>query len=314
MGAVVILDPEAPGPGIITERDLVRSLGAGQDPDTEAIGDHLTTTAVFADASWPVEDTADVMARGGFRHLVVVEDGELTGIISMRDLIHVWRPGAVATAAADRRRADDAQAGAATARASARAVARAALGRRDEQHRGGHERPGDDRRHQPGGADRVRHEQVEDPAVGHDARRADASEMAPAVAEPATSAGIIRAGLRAAKGMAPSVMKASPSTKAGLPASRSSGSQRLRNRTVARARPSGGVMPAAITAAIGPVTPRVDQPDGERVGHLVERAAHVEGHHRPEHQRRGGPRWCPAGPRGRSVSCSCNHEIGSPIT
>ena len=34
------------------------------------------------------------MARGGFRHLVVVERGELTGIISMRDLIRVWRPSA----------------------------------------------------------------------------------------------------------------------------------------------------------------------------------------------------------------------------
>src|ERR671922_298265 len=40
-----------------------------------------------------VERGAGEMARGGFRHLVVVEDGELAGIISMRDLIQVWRPG-----------------------------------------------------------------------------------------------------------------------------------------------------------------------------------------------------------------------------
>jgi CBS domain-containing protein len=32
------------------------------------------------------------MARGGFRHLVVIGDGEVQGIISMRDIIHVWRP------------------------------------------------------------------------------------------------------------------------------------------------------------------------------------------------------------------------------
>ena len=32
------------------------------------------------------------MARGGFRHLVVIEEGEVTGIISMRDIMHVWRP------------------------------------------------------------------------------------------------------------------------------------------------------------------------------------------------------------------------------
>jgi CBS domain-containing protein len=92
VGAAVIVDPEQPGPGIITERDLVRSLGAGQDPDAEHVGDHLTSRATFADADWGLEDAADAMAAGGFRHLVVVTDGEVTGIISMRDIIHVWRP------------------------------------------------------------------------------------------------------------------------------------------------------------------------------------------------------------------------------
>ena len=94
VGAAVIMDPEQPGPGIITERDLVRSLGAGDDPDVERVRDHLTADAAFADGEWSLEDAADAMARGGFRHLVVVERGELTGIISMRDLIRVWRPSA----------------------------------------------------------------------------------------------------------------------------------------------------------------------------------------------------------------------------
>ena len=92
VGAAVILDPEQPGPGIITERDVVRSLGAGEDPDAELVGDHLTSRATFADADWGLEAAADAMADGGFRHLVVVTDGEVTGIISMRDIMHVWRP------------------------------------------------------------------------------------------------------------------------------------------------------------------------------------------------------------------------------
>src|SRR6476659_9607352 len=92
VGAAVIMDPEQPGPGIVTERDLVRSLGAGEDPDTEQVGDHLTAKATFADADWDLEKAADTMAAGGFRHLVVVTDGEVTGIISMRDIMHVWRP------------------------------------------------------------------------------------------------------------------------------------------------------------------------------------------------------------------------------
>ena len=72
VGAVVVMDPEQPGPGIITERDLVRSLGKGEDPDIEHVSEHLTSNAVFADIEWDLEEAADAMAQGGFRHLVVV--------------------------------------------------------------------------------------------------------------------------------------------------------------------------------------------------------------------------------------------------
>jgi CBS domain-containing protein len=94
VGALVIIDPEQPGPGIVTERDIVRSLGAGDDPDSALVKDHLTSTATFADGDWGLEQAADAMADGGFRHLVVVTNGEVEGIISMRDLINVWRPSA----------------------------------------------------------------------------------------------------------------------------------------------------------------------------------------------------------------------------
>ena len=66
VGAVVVMDPEQPGPGIITERDLVRSLGKGEDPDAEHVSEHLTSNAVFADIEWDLEEAADAMARGGF--------------------------------------------------------------------------------------------------------------------------------------------------------------------------------------------------------------------------------------------------------
>ena len=92
VGAAVIIDPEQPGPGIITERDLVRSLGRGEDPDSECVRDHLTSKATFADGDWSLQEAADAMARGGFRHLVVIDGGDVEGIISMRDIIHVWRP------------------------------------------------------------------------------------------------------------------------------------------------------------------------------------------------------------------------------
>src|SRR5215475_7290135 len=80
VGAVVIMDPEQPGPGIVTERDLVRSLGRGEDPDTETVGEHLTANAAFADGDWDLQEAANAMAKGGFRHLVVVHNGDLRGI------------------------------------------------------------------------------------------------------------------------------------------------------------------------------------------------------------------------------------------
>jgi len=56
------------------------------------VSDHLTSNAVFADAEWDLGAAADTMAKGGFRHLVVIADGHLQGIISMRDIMRVWRP------------------------------------------------------------------------------------------------------------------------------------------------------------------------------------------------------------------------------
>jgi signal-transduction protein with cAMP-binding, CBS, and nucleotidyltransferase domain len=94
VGSVVIMDPEQPGPGIFSERDLVRSIGRGEDPNVECVSEHLTSQAAFADIDWDLEEAADTMAKGGFRHLVVVESGELCGIISMRDIMRVWRPSA----------------------------------------------------------------------------------------------------------------------------------------------------------------------------------------------------------------------------
>ena len=98
VGAAVIIDPEQPGPGIITERDVVRALGKGHDPDSDQVKDHLTASAVYADGDWDLEVAADTMAARGFRHLVVLRDGDVVGIISMRDLIHVWRPAGVTVA------------------------------------------------------------------------------------------------------------------------------------------------------------------------------------------------------------------------
>ena len=79
VGAAVVLDPDAPGPGVITERDILRAVGSGEDPDRELVAEHLTTTLTFASPDWSLEQAAAAMVRGRFRHLVVVNGGELAG-------------------------------------------------------------------------------------------------------------------------------------------------------------------------------------------------------------------------------------------
>jgi CBS domain-containing protein len=90
VGAAVVIDPESPGPGILTERDLLESVGAGQDPDTELVGDHLTSNIVFASPDWSLEEAAVAMVNGGFRHLIVTEGGEVAGVLSVRDIVRAW--------------------------------------------------------------------------------------------------------------------------------------------------------------------------------------------------------------------------------
>jgi CBS domain-containing protein len=90
VGAAVVVDPEGHGPGVITERDILRSVAADEDPDRELVAEHLTSQLTFASPEWSLERAAVAMIRGGFRHLVVVDGGELAGMLSMRDIVRCW--------------------------------------------------------------------------------------------------------------------------------------------------------------------------------------------------------------------------------
>jgi CBS domain-containing protein len=90
VGAAVVMDPEAPGPGIITERDILVALGEGLDPDAETVSGHLTREVVYAAPDWSLEEAAAAMMRGGFRHLIVLDGGETVGILSVRDVVRCW--------------------------------------------------------------------------------------------------------------------------------------------------------------------------------------------------------------------------------
>jgi CBS domain-containing protein len=88
VGAAVVLGGEAPG--IITERDLLHASGRGEDADRELVRDHLAGKLIYADADWSLEQAAEAMTRGGFRHVIVLEGGDAVGILSMRDIVRCW--------------------------------------------------------------------------------------------------------------------------------------------------------------------------------------------------------------------------------
>jgi CBS domain-containing protein len=88
VGAAVVADSD--GLGILTERDVLEAVGAGQDPDAELVGDHLTKDLVFAAPDWSMDDAAAAMVRGGFRHLVVLDGNDVVGILAMRDIVRSW--------------------------------------------------------------------------------------------------------------------------------------------------------------------------------------------------------------------------------
>jgi CBS domain-containing protein len=90
VGAAVVMDSADAGIGILTERDILDSIGAGQNPDTEVAAQHRTEHVVFATPDWTLQRAAETMVQAGFRHLVVVEGNEVTGLLSMRDIVRCW--------------------------------------------------------------------------------------------------------------------------------------------------------------------------------------------------------------------------------
>jgi len=89
-GAALVTDDEWPVPCILTERDVLLSIGGGEDPDVERVADHMSDSVIAAAPDWSLERAAAEMSRRGVRHLVVFDAGELVGILSMRDIVRVW--------------------------------------------------------------------------------------------------------------------------------------------------------------------------------------------------------------------------------
>src|SRR5260370_21905460 len=97
IGAAVVIDSEHAGIGILTERDILDSVAAGEDPDAELAAQHRTEDLTYASPDWTLEEAAATMVRGGVRHLLVVEAPGLAGLLSIRDILPCWPAVAAGT-------------------------------------------------------------------------------------------------------------------------------------------------------------------------------------------------------------------------
>ena len=89
-GAALVFDEESPAPRIITERDILTAVGSGKDLDSERVAEHMSESVISAGPDWSLERAAEEMVKLGIRHLVVVDRGELVGVLSMRDIVRCW--------------------------------------------------------------------------------------------------------------------------------------------------------------------------------------------------------------------------------
>jgi CBS domain-containing protein len=75
--------------GIVTERDLLRAVGQGKDVDGTTVADVMSTSLVTVDPDTSVHVAARLMAANWIRHLPVLADEQVVGVVSLRDLAAV---------------------------------------------------------------------------------------------------------------------------------------------------------------------------------------------------------------------------------
>ena len=76
-----------PAQGIVSERDIVRALAEGADPDGERAWEVMTLDLATASADDDLMDAAEAMLDHEIRHVPIVKDGAIIGVVSERDVM-----------------------------------------------------------------------------------------------------------------------------------------------------------------------------------------------------------------------------------
>jgi len=90
VGSVVVPDSGACSVGIFTERDVLRMYAEGdRDFDALPVESRMTCSVMFGRLSMAVDEALGLMTQHRFRHLPVVEEGKLLGVVSIGDLVKI---------------------------------------------------------------------------------------------------------------------------------------------------------------------------------------------------------------------------------
>ncbi|HSK25842.1 MAG TPA: CBS domain-containing protein [Jiangellales bacterium] len=89
VGAVLVRHQAGDAVGIISERDVVRALAEGGDPDEVWAADVMTAPVLWVGADDSISSVAELMELGGVRHVPVKDHGRTMGMISVRDVLDV---------------------------------------------------------------------------------------------------------------------------------------------------------------------------------------------------------------------------------
>jgi CBS domain-containing protein len=97
VGAVVVTGADGQVLGILSERDIVRAVAqAGATALGDAVTRHMTTRVVTASIEMSIDRLMEEMTQGRFRHVPVIENGRLAGLVSIGDVVK-WHVEAIET-------------------------------------------------------------------------------------------------------------------------------------------------------------------------------------------------------------------------
>jgi len=88
IGAIVVVGDNGEVVGIISERDIIRRLAAqGEAALNEPVSQSMTSSVISCQETSTIDEIMEVMTQGRFRHVPVIEDGALVGIVSIGDIV-----------------------------------------------------------------------------------------------------------------------------------------------------------------------------------------------------------------------------------